>query len=107
VSLDLLGFCYNSYVLVKALALVTVITAQLLVNEDVPESSVLNEIDHALARAPTNAPPTTLLPCATNGLNCTQLAIRLVSAQCADGRWTLGTNDVTAAAVRLLKEITE
>jgi len=93
--------------IVKTLVLAAVITAQPLVNEDVPEPSVMNEVDHALARAPTNAPPSVLLPLSTNGLSRSQLAIGLVSAQGADGRWTVGTNDVTAAAVRLLKEIAE
>ena len=35
----------------------------------------------------------------TNGQSRTQVAIRLVSAQKADGRWFVGTNDVTSAAV--------
>jgi len=93
--------------LADVLALAAVITAQPLVNEDVLEPSVMNEVEHAIARAPTNAPPTELLPVSTNGLSCTQLAIRLVSSQGADGRWLVGTNDVTAAAVRLLKKTTE
>jgi len=92
---------------VKVLAFAAVVTAQPLVQEDVLEPSVVNEVGHALVRAPTNAAPTALLPFATNGLSRTQLAIRLVSAQGADGRWTVGTNDVTATAVELLKEITE
>ena len=88
-----------------ALAFAAVITAQPLVNEDVLEPSVLNEVRHALSLAPTNAPPATALPLATNGLNRTQVAIGLVSAQKADGRWLVGTNDVTSAAVELLKEL--
>ena len=88
----------------KALVIAAVITAQPLVNEDVLEPSVRNEVRHALSLAPTNAPAATLLPVPTNGLNRTQLAIRLVSAQKADGRWFVGTNDVTSAAVSLLKE---
>ena len=88
----------------KALVIAAVITAQPLVNEDVLEPSVRNEVRHALSLAPTNAPTATLLPVPTNGLNRTQLAIRLVSAQKADGRWFVGTNDVTSAAVSLLKE---
>jgi len=92
---------------VKVIAFASVITAQPLVNEDVPEPSVINEIEHALSRAPTNAPPTALLPVGTNGLNRTQLAIRLVSSQKSDGRWTVGTNDATAAAVLMLKGIME
>ena len=88
----------------KAIVIAAVITAQPLVNEDVLEPSVRNEVRHALSLAPTNAPAATLLPVPTNGLNRTQLAIRLVSAQKADGRWFVGTNDVTSAAVSLLKE---
>jgi hypothetical protein len=89
----------------KMLVIAAVITAQPLVNEDVLEPSVRNEVCHALSLAPTNAPAATLLPVPTNGLNRTQLAIRLVSAQKADGRWFVGTNDVTSAAVSLLKEV--
>ncbi len=89
----------------KVLVIASVITAQPLVNEDVLEPSVRNEVCHALSLAPTNAPAATLLPVPTNGLNRTQLAIRLVSAQKADGRWIVGTNDVTSAAVSLLKEV--
>ena len=89
----------------KAIVIAAVITAQPLVNEDVLEPSVRNEVRHALSLAPTNAPAAMLLPVPTNGLNRTQLAIRLVSAQKADGRWFVGTNDVTSAAVSLLKEV--
>ena len=89
----------------KAIVIAAVITAQPLVNEDVLEPSVCNEVCHALSLAPTNAPAATLLPVPTNGLNRTQLAIRLVSAQKADGRWFVGTNDVTSAATELLKEL--
>ena len=88
-----------------ALAFVAVITAQPLVNEDVLEPSVRNEVRHALSIAPTNAPTATALPIATNGLNRTQVAIGLVSAQKGDGRWLVGTNDVTSAAIELLKEL--
>ena len=90
---------------VPALALAVSITAQPLVNEDILEPSVRNEVRHALSLAPTNAPASTVLPVSTNGLNRTQVAIRLVSAQRADGRWLVGTNDVTSAAVELLKEV--
>ena len=88
-----------------ALAFAAVITAQPLVNEDVLEPSVRNEVRHALSIAPTNAPAATALPVATNGLNRTQIAIGLVSAQKGDGRWLVGTNDVTSAAIELLKEL--
>ena len=89
-----------------AFAFAAVITAQPLVNEDVLEPSVRNEVRHALSVAPTNAPPAaTALPVSTNGLNRTQIAIGLVSAQKGDGRWLVGTNDVTSAAIELLKEL--
>ena len=88
-----------------ALASAAVITAQPLVNEDVLEPSVRNEVRHALSLAPTNAPVSATLPLVTNGLNRTQIAIGLVSAQKADGRWLAGTNDVTSAATELLKEL--
>ena len=88
-----------------ALFLSVSIAAQPLVNEDVLEPSVRNEVRHALSLAPTNAPASTVLPVSTNGLNRTQVAIRLVSAQRADGRWLVGTNDVTSAAVKTLKEL--
>ena len=87
------------------LAFAAVLTAQPLVNEDVLEPSVRNEVRHALSIAPTNAPAATALPIPTNGLNRTQVAIGLVSAQKGDGRWFAGTNDVTSAAVGLLKEL--
>ena len=48
------------------------------------------------------APP---LPFDTNGLSRTEIAIRLVSAQKADGRWYSGTNDVTSAAVEILESL--
>ena len=89
---------------VPAILLAVSITAQPLVNEDVLEPSVRNEVRHALSLAPTNAPASMVLPVFTNGLNRTQVAIRLVSAQRADGRWLVGTNDVTSVAVEILKE---
>ena len=88
-----------------ALTFAAVMTAQPLVNEDVLEPSVRNEVRHALSIAPTNSPPAVSLPVATNGLNRTQIAIGLVSSQRGDGRWLVGTNDVTSAAVELLKEL--
>ena len=88
-----------------AFAFAAVITAQPLVNEDELEPSVRNEVRHALSVAPTNVPPATALPIPTNGLNRTQIAIGLVSAQKGDGRWFVGTNDVTSAAIELLKEL--
>ena len=96
-----------SAMILKTIApvLAAVITAQPLVNEDVLEPSVRNEVRHALEVAPTNAPAATTLPIPTNGLNRTQIAIGLVSAQKGDGRWFAGTNDVTSATIELLKEL--
>ena len=84
------------------------ITAQPLVNEEILEPSVANEVWHALARSPTNAPPATAEAQSrafawTNGLSRSAIAVRLVSEQRSDGRWVCGTNDVTAAAVRILE----
>ena len=89
----------------SVIVLAVSLTAQPLVNEDVLEPSVRNEVRHALSLAPTNAPVATVPPAWTNGQNRTQVAIRLVSAQRADGHWLVGTNDVTSAAVELLKEV--
>ena len=85
----------------------TVLTAQPLVNEDVLEPSVANEVEHALARAPTNVVPASsaCFPFCTNALNHTQIAIRIVSLQRADGRWLSGTNDVTSTVVEVLKTL--
>ena len=98
-----------------ALAAVALISAQPLVDADVLEPSVQNEVDHALDVAPTNAPPASAAMASvfaleggrlgTNGLDRTQMAIRLVSAQGADGRWMDGTNDVTSAAVEILRSL--
>lgn len=93
------------------LLLFSIISAQPLVNDDaVIEPSVINEIDHAISRAAAaSAAPLgethAELPIATNSLTRTQLAIAIVSAQRADGRWMNGTNDVTAVALRILKEL--
>ena len=87
------------------LALAVTITAHPLANEDFLEPSVRNEVRHALSLAPTNAPAATVPTSWTNGLDRTQVAIRLVSAQKADGRWLSGTNDVTSAAVEILREV--
>ena len=97
--------CYNVRMRIALPLLFFVLTAQPLVNEDVLEPSVRNEVGHALAMAPTNAPASRSLPFSTNGLSRTQIAIRLVSGQRSDGRWLAGTNDVTAAAVECLQSL--
>ena len=86
--------------------LAVTITAHPLANADILEPSVQNEVDHALARAPTNSPtPTAKWHPATNGLSRTAIALRLVSTQRADGRWLDGTNDVTAAVIPVLNDL--
>ena len=87
------------------------IPAPTIVSADVLEPSVENEVDHALACAPTSRVERLSVPAEeflrlyeTNGLSATARAIELVSKQRRDGRWFIGTNDVTAAAVLLLKE---
>ena len=91
------------------------IPASPLVNEDVLEPSVENEVEHALAVAPSNevaraeaalaapeySPPLAALG-VTGSVTRTALAVKLVSEQRADGRWLSGTNDVTAAAAGAL-----
>ncbi|MBQ7233842.1 MAG: hypothetical protein IJS36_00355 [Kiritimatiellae bacterium] len=95
-----------------AVAGATFMTAQPLADEDVLEPSVENEVFHALGAAPTNAAPGAVardeavrLLAGTNRLSATELAVRLVSSQRADGRWLVGTNDVTAVAVELLENL--
>ncbi len=98
---------------VWGLLLSITLTAQPTVSPDVLEPSVWNEVRHALARASdfaaTNASSAAAVDFAclysTNGLSATDAAIRLVSTQGADGRWRVGTNDVTAAAVRILERL--
>lgn len=90
-----------------------------LVSEDVLEPSVQNEVDHAISVgeaalvAGTNAVfsvvVTTNAPVAdvfgTNGLSSTDIALRLVSSQGPDGRWIVGTNDFTRAALDILSSL--
>ena len=93
---------------------------QPLVNGDVLEPSVRNEVDHAIERAsalgvqPLKAATNVAAKAnirlqrdvfGTNGLDRTQIAIKLVSAQKADGRWFFGTNEVTEAALEILKSL--
>ena len=41
----------------------------------------------------------------TNGLSATAIALRLVTSQQPDGRWLVGTNDVTVTALRILNTL--
>ncbi len=114
----------------KELVLALSIPLQPLVSDSVLEPSVRNEVDHALSRAPSNVVSAASLPvpglrsrpsstncCAkagvdlkgdvfgTNQLSATEIAIKLVSCQKSDGRWLIGTNDVTHIAVKILKSL--
>ena len=94
----------------RTAVLAAAIVAQPLVNDDVLEPSVENEVAHALSRIPTNATVRAATArdfslLATNGLSRTARAIRLVSLQRADGRFFVGTNDVTSAAAGLLGDL--
>ena len=90
---------------VIGLLLGAVLTVQPLANEDFLEPSILNEVDHAIAKAPRHSCASFVLPFVTNGLTRSAMAIKLVSAQRPDGRWYLGTNDVTFAALHLLENL--
>ncbi len=110
--------------------LALVIPLQPLVSDSVLEPSIRNEVDHALSRAPsnvvnavfslidfnkqkhlsTNCTEKACIRCnadifGTNSLSATEIAIKLVSSQKPDGRWMLGTNDVTVIAVKILKSL--
>ena len=104
----------------RSSVLLALLVAQPLVNEDVLEPSVENEVAHALARAsdgkaaespsrelkpPTSAEVEFARLYTTNGLTTTAKAIALVSSQRTDGRWRVGTNDVTRAAVWVLNRL--
>lgn len=113
-----------------AAVLALTIQFQPLVSEDVLEPSVRNEVDHALSRAPraervevvrtTNTVMSVVSSTngvgkvlyhptgdvfGTNKLTRTDIAIKLVSSQKHDGRWLVGTNDVTSVAVEILKRL--
>lgn len=96
-----------------ALALAASLAAPPAVSPDVLEPSLRNEVDHALARGLAAAAQRPRSPaerdflrrCETNALSATALALRLVSAQRADGRWLDGTNDITAAACEVLSRL--
>ena len=81
------------------------ITAQPIVSEEVLEPSVLNEVNHALVRAPTNF--VFAVSERWSRGTATERALKLVSEQKGDGRWYEGTNDVTCAAVHELKRLLE
>ena len=81
-------------------------------NPDILEPSIQNEVDHALAIVPVRPAETNLAVIAvqrefariyaTNGMNRTERAIALVSAQ-KNGEWFYRGTNVTEAAVKLLQ----
>ena len=91
------------------LILIAFFTAQPIVDEDVLEPSIQNEVDHALSLAPEFDDLDIYFPTndyfGTNGLSKTEIALKLVSSQKAGGRWFIGTNDVTRAAVDILQSL--
>lgn len=104
--------------LISALVLSVALTAPAtLVDDDVLEPSIQNEVDHALYLVPTNRvalaeyPQDFRLFCqtndffGTNGLTHSEMAIKLISCQKNGGIWTFGTNDVTAVAVEILRNL--
>lgn len=84
-----------------------VIAVQPLASGDFLELSVRNEVDHAISRAGEKgaAQSGAGVPFKTNGMTRTAIALKLVSAQKGDGRWLDGTNDYTAAAVKILEKL--
>jgi len=87
--------------------LAAAMTVQIVADPDgALEPSVLNEVEHAIDRAPscvTNVPPVVCGDVfATNGLSATAIAVSLVSRQDKDGNWMVNGTNFTAEAVRIL-----
>ena len=105
--------------LIVSAVLAAALTAPPAVSPDVLEPSVRNEVEHAIDVAPTNCAPAAVAVAAstnavasaardvfgTNGLARTDIALKLVSSQRSDGRWLVGTNDVTSAALEILRSL--
>ena len=89
------------------LALLAALVVQIPADPDGPlEPSVMNEVEHALARAPscaTNEPASFGDIFATNGLSATAIAVSLVSRQDKSGMWIVNGTNATAEAVGILK----
>ncbi len=84
----------------------SVFTATPIAPGEVIEETVVNEIEHALSRAPEVEVSAGVRGASHwKSSNPTELALKLVRSQRSDGRWFEGTNDVTAAAVRALKRL--
>ena len=88
--------------------LAVTITANVINGPDALEPSVLNEVEHALSRAPADTNAVRRAGgdvFATNGLSAAAVAIRLVSLQKADGRWVVGGTNFTHEAVAILEGV--
>jgi hypothetical protein len=92
------------------------VAVQSISDGSVLEPSVENEVAHALSIVPavaTNLPPDAFAftfaatndVFSTNGLNATEIAVKLVSSQNSEGRWIVGTNDFTAVAAGILNSL--
>ena len=92
-----------------AFALLAALVVQIPADPDGPlEPSVLNEVEHALARAPscaTNAPAALGDVFATNGLSAAAIAVSLVSRQDRSGQWVVNGTNATLEAVSILKSL--
>ena len=91
-------------------ALLAALFVQIPADPDGPlEPSVMNEVVHALGRAPeccaTNAPVAFGDIFATNGLSASAVAVSLVSRQGSDGRWIVDGTNATAEAVSILSSL--
>ena len=73
------------------------------------EPSVINEVEHALDRAPTNPPPLNVSYdiFGTNGLSASDIAIKLVSCQDSDGCWKVNSTNATSEAIKILSLLLE
>jgi hypothetical protein len=99
-----------------AVASAATISVQPIADGNTLEPSVENEVAHALSAIPAGAAD---LPQAayartfaatndvfsTNGLNATEIAIKIVSMQNSEGKWIVGTNDFTVVAADILKQL--
>ena len=97
--------------MLRHIAAIAALSVQLPASNDALEPSVLNEVEHAISRAEGLLAPTSAASAAfaklyeTNGLSATDAAVGLVSSQRSDGRWLAGTNDVTCAALDVLRRV--
>ena len=90
--------------------LAAALTVQIVADPDgALEPSVLNEVEHAMDRAPSCATNAAPVVCgdvfATNGLSATAIAVSLVSRQDKDGNWMVNGTNFTSEAVKILSSL--